>query len=108
MDKFKTIPKEEWEELTKIPDTTKEQMEELANLCGISENFDPIGNDMHSHKLLEAVVKRKDCKLFYDDGPDEYFIYQFGPRDTPAVGNRQSLNECIFEAAYNLYFPEEE
>ena len=67
--------------------------------------WDPLTSDAHALKLLAAIIKQKDCRLLYDDGVDEYFIYQYTPEHSPPVAHRKVLNEVILEAALELWFP---
>ena len=120
---MREITQEEWNEMCKLREPTLEQLEFFANLCNHKDvtamdgyvivsdagynTYDPLNNDLQNHRLLEAVIKGKDCRLFHDDGVDEYFIYQGYAENNPPVAHRTKLNEVVLEAALELYFPTE-
>jgi hypothetical protein len=119
------ITDEEWAEMYKLREPNLEQLEFFAGLCKCNHivrnekhvtivdggicRWDPVNNDKQTKWLLEVIIKGQDCKLFYDDGAHEYFIYQYtGLREqAPPVAHRNDLNEAVMEAAMNLWFPEE-
>lgn len=117
------ITDEEWAEMYKLREPTVDQLEFFAGLCkcnhivkqdeyvtivdGGIRKWDPVKVDKQAYKLLQVVIKDKDCKLFYDDGVEEFFIYKWNDNGPP-IAHRNNLNEAVMEAAMNLYFPEEE
>ena len=120
-----TIPQEEYEALMKFRQPTIPQLTMLAKMVGYgirlrddecfikgtsAERWDPVDTPAHNHKLLAALIAKGDCKLFFDDGVDEYFIYHYGAmwEQGPPLAHRANLAETVVEAAVALWCPEEE
>ena len=121
------LTKEETAELYAIAEPTLPQLVELASICGenamIKHNQDGVGyvvlesdpDTMYepryiaeqNHELLIAVIADGDCRLFYDQEINEFFIYQYtdGDNDGPPLGHQALLSDTVFEAAMNLWFP---
>jgi len=116
---------DDWNEMLKLREPTLDQLVVLADQCckatlilddkvvlfdNPGVQWDPLNRLDQNHKLLDAVIAEGDCKLFYDDGVGEFFIYRYitGPETEPAIAHRMNLNEAAFEAAMNLWCPEEE
>ena len=73
--------------------------------------WDPLNRPKQTYELLQAVISKGDCKLFFDDGVDEYFIYKYpeaGAEQGPPLGHGEELNEAVLEAAMELWCPEED
>ena len=121
-----TIPQEEYEALTKFREPNVPQLTMLAKMCGYAirvredlpfikgtsaEEWDPVENLVHNHKLLAALIDKGDCRLFYDHEINEYFIYEHVYTDelpsNPPLSHRTSLAEAVVEAAVNLWCPED-
>lgn len=132
------LTEEETAELYAVREATLPQLVILANKSGeeakIMYNSDGIGYvvltdypDMpmyepryhpeQNHALLEAVIKEGDCRLFYDDGVHEFFIYQYrieekdglvGNSDGPPLAYNRTLSDTVFAAAMELWFPGDE
>ncbi len=121
---MREMTQEDWDEMTKLQEPSASELVFLANVCGQSvyeidcrvylkdgmRRWDPLNDLTQNFKLLEAVISKGDCKLFYDGGVHEYFIYRYimGPETEPPIAHRKDLNEAVIEAAMNLWFPEEE
>ena len=115
---MREMSKEEWKKLMELRIPSPAQRTVLAKIVGtdLIQNtgegdfgltiWDPLTNNAGSFQLLEVIIKDKDCRLFYDDGINEYFIY--GPDDDAPLTHRAVLRDAIVEAAMNLWFPEEE
>ncbi len=120
------LTKEETAELNATRTATPEQLAALAEKCQITTNikdglvyitngsdamWDPQIKLCQNHVLLSAVIAIGDCRLFYDDGIGEYFIYQYNPTgehgDGPPLGHHNDLNDTVFAAAMQLWFPED-
>lgn len=114
------LTKEETEELYAIREPTTEQLLEMAKHCGFpatsaegkvfltdmqNMEFEPLERLDQSHILLGTVIAEGDCRLCYDDGVREYFIYQY-KSDGPPIAHQYTLQDTAFEAAMNLWFPE--
>jgi len=116
---------DDWNEMLKLREPTPIQLVTFAKHCAcdveiidgkvmLSNNpavqWDPLNRLDQNHKLLDVIIADVDCKLFYDDGVGEYFIYRYipGPETEPAIAHRINLNEAVIEAAMNVWFPEEE
>ena len=120
-----TIPQEEYEALTKFREPNVPQLTMLAKMCGYvirvstdneciikgsnGEWWNPVENLVHNHKLLAALIDKGDCRLFYDHGVEEYFIYHYNPDgdDGPALAHRANLAETVVDAAVALWCPED-
>ena len=121
------LTKEETDELYKIRTATPEQLLSMAEKCGhkaelangtvyITDgpavSWNPRANLTQNHLLLATVIAEGDCRLLYDDGIKEYFIYKFryagasGRR--PPLANHHTLQDTVFAAAMELWFPEDE
>jgi len=119
----RTLSKEETEELYRLRVPTTDQLALFAARSGydveidikgrvlladnIAVQWDPLNRLDQNHKLLGAVIAIGDCKLFYDDGVDEYFFYKYlpGTETAPPIAHRANLNEAVLEAAMELWFP---
>jgi len=130
----RTLTKAETAELYKLRVPTLGQLVFLAEQCGhessivtalaaypnadrndkvvildySNEHWNP-GERLHqNHQLLAAVIAKGDCKLFYDDGINEFFIYRWvlGPETEPPLAHGHKLNEVVLEAALELWFPQ--
>jgi hypothetical protein len=121
------LTEEETAELCAIRKATPDQLATLAKKCGvnpiikgdtvyIADSFDtpwdPAVKLCQNHQLLAAVIAQGDCRLLYDDGIQEYFIYRYRYRgangDGPALAHNTSLSTTVFSAAMELWFPEDE
>lgn len=117
------LSKEETAELYATRTATPEQLLVLAQKCGIESelendtvyitngsamSWNPQANLAQNHVLLAAVIVKGDCKLFYDDGVNEYFIYRYVPGSEygPPIAHQHDLHDTVFDAAMNLWFPE--
>lgn len=126
MDEIRRLTKEETEELYKVRSATPEQLLTMAKKCGLEAklangtvyitdgsavSWNPRANLTQNHLLLATVIADGDCRLFYDDGVNEFFIYQYKFEngmsvDGPALAYHHTLQDAIFDAAMNLWFPE--
>ena len=122
-----TLTKEQTEELYAVREATLPELVSLAEKCGeiaeIKHNSDGLGYVVlasdpdtmwepryipsQNHLLLAALISKGDCKLFYDDGVEEFFIYQYtpGPEMDPPLTHHSSLEDTCFDAAMKLWFP---
>lgn len=126
---IKVLTKEQTDSLYAVRNATDLELLELASLCkqeatikynsaGQSEivlsNGDiwsPQYDLTQSHLLLAHVIADGDCRLFYDDGVHEYFVYQFkagAEGDGPPLAHQLTLADTVFAAALELWFSEEE
>jgi len=121
---MREITQDDWDEMTKLREPTVSELVFLASMAGHSVyeldcrvykqhtvvQWDPLNKLDQNLTLLGAVISKGDCKLFYDDGVNEFFIYQYisGPETEPPIAHRTNLNEAVIEAAMNLWIPEEE
>lgn len=110
--------------MTTLRDATPRELAVFAALCNCkqivvegdkvtvvnngTQKWDPLHNDTQAFQLLEVVIRDQDCRLFYDHGVNEYFIYQYHDNTQPPVAHRQRLGAAVVEAALNLYFPDKE
>ena len=51
---------------------------------------------------LETVIAKNDCKLFYDYGINEYFIYKWND-DSPPLAHDRDLEKTVDMALEELY-----
>lgn len=72
-----------------------------APLRGYSTIYQPIIDNVQFKDLLKKVISVGDCKLFYDDAVNEYFIYTWGDKSPPLAHN-ESLEFTTFMAALEL------
>jgi hypothetical protein len=94
----------------------------LAHKCGKHVKVAPDGfcvmEDFHTWhpgfkadqnaELLAAVIAQGDCRLFYDQEINEFFIYQYNGEDTnPPLAHSSSMYAAVLEAALNLWCPED-
>ena len=122
---FRQLTKEETEELYKIRTATPEQLFTMAGRCGheaeltdgtvyitdgSAVSWNPRANLAQNHLLLATIIAEGDCRLLYDDGIKEYFIYKFryagANGDGPPLANNHTLEDTVFAAAMELWFPE--
>ena len=70
--------------------------------------WDPLNRPNQNYELLQAVISKGDCRLFFDDGVDEWFIYQYKEDSGPPIGHGEDLHEAVIEAAMTLWCLEED
>lgn len=118
---MRQISDEDWAVLTALRIPTPEERQALANIAGAEffrhtndddfgiQIWDPLTNDRDAFQLLETIIRIKDCRMFYDDGIQEFFIYEdgLGKKNNAPVAHRKVLRDAIVEAAMNLWFPED-
>ena len=68
-----------------------------------SAHWDPIKRDNQAFGLLQEVIKQGNCKLVFDDGTNEFFIYSYLDPYGPPLGLGTNLNETIVDAALELW-----
>ena len=126
MGEFRQLTKEETAELYKVRTATPEQLFTMAGRCHMaarivdgvviihddnSTTWNPRANLAQNHLLLATVIAEGDCRLLYDDGIKEYFIYKFryegANGDGPPLANHHTLEDTVFAAAMELWFPED-
>ena len=122
----KTISQKDYDKLYKFNEPSAAQLIYLAHRCGKKaqlnhnnepvivigatiERWSPIYDLAQNQELLAAVIAKGDCKLFYDDGVHEFFIYQYGTgwETSPPLAHRAALNETVIEAAIAIWCPED-
>jgi hypothetical protein len=126
LEKTRKLTKEETAELYAVRVPNPDQLVVLAEKCRIETEikgnvvlfkesphcmWDPQDNLAQNHALLAAVIAKGDCRLFYDDGVHEYFIYRYKyvqGSDGPPLAHNTNLQDTVLQAALELWFPEEE
>lgn len=107
----RTLSKEQTDEMNKLRLLTQFELFVLAEHCVVPKDdvsWDPRNNLAQNHLLLEAVIREGDCELFFDDGADQYFIYQWDHDSDigkKIIAHRPNLNEAVLEAAMVLWLP---